>query len=115
MEAYGASGWLINTGWTGGPYGTGSRISLKYTRSIIDAIHNGTLDNVDYAIDPIFGLAVPISCPDVPDEILAPKNTWADAKAYDVQAEKLAELFNKNFEKYKAGCSPAIINAGPQI
>ena len=115
MEKHGANAWLVNTGWTGGAFGTGSRISLKYTRAIIDAIHDGSLNNVEYTTDPIFGLAVPTSCPNVPDEILTPKNTWADPAAYDAQAAKLAELFNKNFEAYKEGSSDAIINAGPKL
>ena len=117
MAKHGANAWLVNTGWTVGPYGVGSRMELKYTRAIIDAIHNGDLDDVDveYTTDPIFGLAVPTSCPIVPDELLIPKNTWADAAAYDKQAEKLANLFIKNFEAYKEGSSDAIINAGPKL
>lgn len=115
MAEHGANAWLVNTGWTGGAFGTGSRISLKYTRAIIDAIHDGSLNNVDYVADPIFGLAVPTSCPNVPDEILTPKNTWADPAAYDAQAAKLAELFNRNFAAYKEGSSEAIINAGPKL
>lgn len=114
MEKHGATAWLINTGWTGGAFGVGSRIKLRYTRAIIDAIHNGTLDDAEYVTDPIFGLAVPTSCPNVPDEILIPKNTWSNASAYDLQARKLANLFNNNFEKYKAGSSAAIVNAGPK-
>ena len=115
MAQHGASAWLINTGWTGGPYGIGSRIKLAYTRSIIDAIHNGDLDNVEYVTDPIFGLSVPTTCPNVPDELLIPKNTWANGEAYDAQAQKLGNLFIKNFEKYQAGSSEAIINAGPKL
>lgn len=115
METHGATAWLVNTGWTGGPHGVGSRIKLKYTRAIIDAIHNGDLDDVEYNTDPIFGLAVPTSCPNVPDEILTPKNTWADKEAYDAQAVKLANLFTKNFKAYEAGSSEEIINAGPTL
>lgn len=115
MAKYGASAWLVNTGWTGGPYGVGSRMKLSYTRSIIDAIHSGELDNVEFVADPIFGLAIPTSCPNVPDELLIPKNTWSDGAAYDKQAQKLANLFIKNFEKYKEGSSEAIINAGPKL
>ena len=115
LEKHGATAWLVNTGWTGGPYGVGKRMSLKHTRAIIDAIHSGALDNVEYVTDPIFGLAVPTSCPDVPSEVLIPKNTWADPVAYDKQAAKLAQLFNNNFEKYKDGSSEAIINAGPKV
>jgi phosphoenolpyruvate carboxykinase (ATP) len=115
MAAYGSNAWLVNTGWTGGPYGVGSRMKLKYTRAIIDAIHDGSLDNVEYVTDPIFGLDVPTSCPNVPDELLIPKNTWQDGAAFDAQAHKLANLFINNFEKYKTGSSEAIINAGPAI
>lgn len=115
MSEHGATAWLVNTGWTGGPFGVGSRMQLPYTRAIIDAIHNGDLDNVEYVTDPIFGLAIPTSCPNVPDELLIPKNTWADAAAYDKQAEKLAKLFIRNFKAYKEGSSDAIINAGPKL
>jgi phosphoenolpyruvate carboxykinase (ATP) len=115
MEKHGATAWLVNTGWTGGPHGVGSRISLKYTRAIIDAIHDGSLDNVRFEEDPLFGLAVPTSCPNVPAEILWPKNTWEDQAAFDKQARKLAELFIKNFEQYKEGSSQAIIDAGPHL
>ena len=115
MEKHGAKAWLVNTGWTGGPFGVGSRMSLKHTRSIIDAIHENTLDNVEYTTDPLFGLAIPTSCPNVPSEVLIPKNTWADSAAYDKQARKLAELFRDNFKKYEEGSSDAIINAGPNL
>ena len=115
MEQHHTKAWLVSTGWTGGPPGTGSRMKLKYTRAIIDAIHSGELDEIETITDPIFRLAVPVSCPNVPTEILIPKNTWADAEAYDRQAHKLAHLFQKNFEQYKEGSSEAIINAGPVI
>jgi phosphoenolpyruvate carboxykinase (ATP) len=115
MEEHGAKAWLVNTGWTGGPYGVGSRIRLKYTRAIIDAIHDGSLDQVETVTDPIFGVAVPTTCPNVPDGVLIPKDTWVDDAAYDQQAQKLAYLFAENFEKYKAGSSDAIINAGPKV
>ncbi|MFZ0544823.1 MAG: phosphoenolpyruvate carboxykinase (ATP) [Candidatus Promineifilaceae bacterium] len=115
MKQHGAKAWLVSTGWTGGPPGKGSRMKLKYTRSIIDAIHDGELDRVETHVDPIFNLAIPVSCPNVPAEVLIPKNTWADADAYDLQAHKLARLFQENFEKFKEGSSEAIINAGPTI
>lgn len=115
MEKYGAKAWLVNTGWTGGPFGVGSRMSLRHTRAIIDAIHNNALDNVEYVTDSLFGLHMPASCPNVPSEVLIPKNTWSDGAAYDAQAHKLAQLFINNFEKYKAGSSEAIINAGPKL
>lgn len=114
MAKHGANAWLVNTGWTGGPYGVGSRIKLRYTRAIIDAIHSGALNNAETAVDPIFGLAVPTTCPNVPDELLIPKQTWADPVAFDEQAEKLAQLFTENFKQFAAGSSAAIIEAGPK-
>lgn len=115
MAKHGSAAWLVNTGWTGGAYGTGSRIQLKYTRAIIDAIHDGSLNGVETAVDPNFGLAVPTSCPNVPDEILIPRNTWANHDAYDAQAQKLAKLFNDNFKQFAEGSSQAIIDAGPTV
>jgi phosphoenolpyruvate carboxykinase (ATP) len=114
MEEHGSHAWLVNTGWTGGPFGIGSRMSLPHTRAIIDAIHDGSLAQAPTVIDPIFGLAIPTTCANVPDKVLMPKQTWADSAAYDAQALKLAGLFNKNFEVYKEGSSEAIINAGPK-
>lgn len=114
MERYHAKAWLINTGWTGGSYGVGSRIELEHTRAIIDAIHNGLIDDVDTTTDPVFGFEVPNSVPNVPDEILNPRRTWKDKNAYDAQVNKLARLFNNNFEKYKDGSSEAIRNSGPK-
>ena len=110
-----ATAWLINTGWTGGPYGEGERIRLSYTRSIIDAIHDGSLTNVARVTDPIFGLEIPTLCQHVPDKILIPKHTWFDGDAYDKQSRHLAQLFIKNFGQYEKGSSEAIINAGPRI
>ena len=115
MAKHGANAWLVNTGWTGGPYGVGSRMELKYTRAIIDAIHSGALNGVETAVDPIFGIAVPTSCPNVPDELLIPKQTWADPVAFDKQAAKLARLFTDNFKQFEAGSSAEIINAGPSL
>ena len=115
MEKHDSTAWLVNTGWTGGPYGVGHRMSLKHTRAIIDAIHDGSLDNAPTETDPIFGFEVPTACPDVPSEILTPRNTWADKAAYDAQAQKLAELFIKNFEKYEMGVSAEVVEAGPAV
>jgi phosphoenolpyruvate carboxykinase (ATP) len=115
MEEHSSRAWLVSTGWTGGPPGVGSRMKLKYTRSIIDAIHNGDLENIVTRADPIFKLAVPISCHGVPDALLNPRKTWNDVEAYDQQARKLANLFVANFEKYREGSSDAIINAGPVV
>lgn len=105
--------WLVNTGWTGGGYGVGSRIKLRYTRALLDAIHNGELVNSPTVIDDIFGLEIPIACTGVPAQLLIPQNTWDDLKEYENKAQKLASLFNKNFETFRDGCSDEIINAGP--
>lgn len=105
--------WLVNTGWTGGPYGTGSRMSIKYTRAMVHAALDGSLDNVKFHTDPIFGLAIPESVPGVPSEVLQPRNTWKDGAAYDAQAQKLSDLFHKNFEQYAQYVTPEVRNAGP--
>jgi len=107
--------WLINTGWTGGSFGTGRRMKLCYTRAMITAALNGELDKLEYEIHPVFGMAIPKTCPNVPTEILNPENTWADKKAYNQKAKYLAGLFLKNFEKYAAGVSKEIIEAAPKI
>ncbi len=105
--------WLVNTGWTGGPYGVGHRISIAHTRAIVDAALSGALDGVSFRTDPIFGVAVPESVPDVPAEVLTPSNTWTDKGAYDRQARSLADRFRKNFEKYDADVDEEIRSAGP--
>jgi phosphoenolpyruvate carboxykinase (ATP) len=106
--------WLINTGWTGGAYGTGSRMKLSYTRAMITAALNGELNNVAYEAHPVFGYMMPTSCPNAPAELLNPRNTWADKSAYDTQANKLANMFVKNFEQYAAGVSKEILDAAPK-
>ncbi len=106
--------WLINTGWTGGAYGTGSRMKLSYTRAMITAALNGELNNVAYENHAVFGYAMPTACPNVPVELLNPRNTWADKSAYDAQANKLANMFVKNFEQYAAGVDVEILNAAPK-
>ena len=105
--------WLINTGWTGGPYGKGKRIKLSYTRAIVNAALAGRLDHVSTQTDNIFGLAVPTEIPGVPSEVLNPRTTWLDPKAYDAQAKKLAEMFRENFAKFGT-VDAAIRNAGPK-
>ncbi len=105
--------WLVNTGWTGGAYGVGSRMKIKYTRAMLSAALEGKLDNVSFEKDPFFNLMIPNSCPDVPTEILNPKSTWADKKAYDEQAKKLANMFVENFKEYSDGTADSIKNAGP--
>lgn len=115
MRKHQASAWLVNTGWSGGAYGTGSRMSLKYTRAIIDAIHDGSLADTPTETDPVFGLEVPTQCGNIPDEILIPKHTWDDKAAFDTTANKLASLFASNFRKYASDASEAIKNAGPNV
>lgn len=107
--------WLVNTGWTAGAFGTGNRISLKYTRAMVQAAIEGQLDNATFLPHSVFGILMPTSCPNVPDEILNPKDTWADKEAYDNQANRLAQLFINNFEEYKAKASAEIISASPRI
>jgi phosphoenolpyruvate carboxykinase (ATP) len=107
--------WLINTGWSGGPYGVGSRIKLKYTRAMITAILKGELDNVDYEEHPIFGLHMPKYCPNVPTEILDPMNTWLQKGGYIKSAIQLAHYFHINFEKFESQASEEIMNGGPLI
>lgn len=107
--------WLINTGWSGGAYGTGSRIKLKYTRAMIHAAMDGEIDDVAYDTHEVFGLAMPKECPGVPTEILNPKNTWADANAYDTKANELAQKFIDNFKRFESGVTEEILNATPVI
>lgn len=106
--------WLINTGWSGGPYGVGSRIKLSYTRAMITAAMNGDLNNVTYEYHPVFGVAFPTSCPGVPDEILNPRKTWEDKEAYDKKSVELAQLFINNFEKYASKANDEILAASPK-
>ncbi|MDI9319140.1 MAG: phosphoenolpyruvate carboxykinase (ATP) [Phycisphaerales bacterium] len=106
--------WLINTGWSGGAYGTGSRMKLSFTRAMITAAMKGELNSVEYTPHKVFGVLQPQSCPNVPSEILNPRDTWADKEAYDKKASELAGLFNKNFEKYADKASDAIKSAAPK-
>jgi phosphoenolpyruvate carboxykinase (ATP) len=106
--------WLVNTGWTGGSYGVGSRMKLSYTRAMITAALEGQLDNVDYTTHEIFGLKMPNTCPNVPTEILHPRNTWKDKSAYDSKANLLANKFVANFEKFESDASEEIMNAAPK-
>lgn len=114
MNEHKATCWLVNTGWSGGPYGVGERMSIKHTRAMINAILNGDLDKVETRVDPIFGVHVPVSCPDVPDEVLNPRNTWEDKAAYDAKAAHLANLFNENFKTFEEGVSDAVRNSAPK-
>jgi phosphoenolpyruvate carboxykinase (ATP) len=95
--------WLVNTGWTGGPYGVGERMNINHTRSMVRAALAGQLNDVPMVRDPNFDLMVPSTCPDVPSDVLQPRETWADKDAYDRQAQQLLSMFEENFEKYRAG------------
>ena len=114
MEKHNTAVYLVNTGWSGGPYGVGKRMKLSYTRAMITAALEGKLDDVEWVLDPIFNVYVPQECENVPAEILTPRNTWADKDAYDAKAKELADAFNKNFEKFKDEMPEAILNAGPK-
>lgn len=119
MQEHNVNVWMINTGWTGGPYGIGNRMKLKYTRAMITAALEGKLNpiaigSVQFEADPIFGMAIPKECPNVPADILNPRNTWTDKNAYDEKTKFLAKLFIKNFEKYKDGVTAEVLAAAPK-
>lgn len=113
LEKYRVPCYLINTGWTGGPYGVGERININYTRAMVRAAIGGALDNVEMVTDPVFRLQIPTSCPDVPSLLLIPRNTWADKEAYDRQSIDLAARFKKNFAQFTMS-SDDVRNAGPR-
>ena len=115
MKQHGTHAWLVNTGWSGGSYGVGNRMSLKHTRAIIDAIHDGSLAQANFENDPVFGVAVPTECANVPSEILKPMNTWEDKAAFEQAARDLALKFQTNFESYSDKASDEIKNAGPVV
>jgi phosphoenolpyruvate carboxykinase (ATP) len=106
--------YLVNTGWSGGPYGVGNRIKIKYSRAMVTAALTGALDIVKYRHDDLFNLDIPITVPDVPSEILDPKNTWTDKDSYNLSARKLAQMFIENFKKF-TNVAPGIIDAGPKL
>jgi len=110
-----ANCWLVNTGWTGGPYGTGKRMKIAHTRAMIKAALSGELDNVEMVMDPIYGIAVPQSCPGVPSEVLNQRNTWADKDAYDQTAQRLARMVVRNFKQFKDEASEEVKNSGPRV
>jgi len=114
MQEHNVNVWLINTGWSGGVYGVGKRISLKYTRAMITAILNGELEDAEYNTHEVFGLQMPTACPNVPSEILSPKNTWTDKDAYNSKANELADAFNKNFTQFAENANDEILDAAPK-
>jgi phosphoenolpyruvate carboxykinase (ATP) len=115
LEQYDIPVWLVNTGWTGGPYGVGHRMQIDHTRNMVRAALAGSLANVDFQDDPLFGVEVPASVPGVPSEVLRPRDTWADPAAYDAKARDLAEMFAANFAAYHDGVSESVRHAGPRV
>lgn len=114
IKEHGSAVWLVNTGWTGGPYGIGSRMKLKYTRRMVNAALNGELDDVEFVEEPFFGLMIPTSVPDVPDDILDPRATWDDPAAYDEKAKALAAMFRENFKEFEDRASEDLLSGGPK-
>ncbi len=115
MTEHNVNVWMINTGWSGGPYGIGQRMKLSYTRAMITAALEGDFDDVEFEAHPVFGMMIPKECPGVPAEILNPRNTWADKNNYDQKAKKLAEEFVNNFKQYSDGVTEETLNAAPKI
>ena len=115
IARYKARVWLVNTGWTGGAFGVGKRMSIGHTRAMITAALSGRLDDVRYHRHPVFNLEMPASCPGVPSEVLDPRSTWADKAAYDAQAKKLATMFVENFKTFEADVDRAVVDAGPRV
>jgi len=115
MLKHEAQCWLVNTGWTGGPYGIGKRMRIHHTRTLLDAALTGTLNQVEYRIDPFFGFEVPRTCEGVPEKVLKPKETWEDPRAYEEKYIQLASLFIENFKRFQDGCPPEVLQAGPNV
>ena len=115
IERYGVQCWLVNTGWVGGPYGVGKRISIRHTRALLNAALTGKLNHVKYTKDPIFGFLVPMECPDVPAEVLSPSSSWGDKKEYDRRYKDLAMRFKENFAKFTDHTPPEVVEAGPKV
>ncbi len=115
IERYDVNCWLVNTGWVGGAYGIGKRISIKYTRALLSAALTGKLDKINFKKDPVFGFEVPTQCPNVPDEVLDPASSWPDKKDYDKKYRQLAARFLENFKKFEEGCPPEVLDAGPKV
>jgi phosphoenolpyruvate carboxykinase (ATP) len=114
IAAHNSACWLVNTGWTGGPYGVGKRMSIGHTRAALRAALSGALNSVETVREPVFGLEIPLTCPGVPAEVLVPRNTWADKAAYDAKARELAQRFQKNFAEVGSSATAEIAAAGPK-
>jgi len=115
LKKHGSTVWLVNTGWTGGAYGVGKRMEIKYTRAMVNAALDGKLEGMETDEEPFFGLHIPRHVPGVPDEVLNPRNTWTDKDAYDARAKELAARFHENFTHYKEHVSEAVNAAGPKV
>jgi phosphoenolpyruvate carboxykinase (ATP) len=115
MEEHATNVWLVNTGWTGGPYGVGSRIKLKYTRAMITAALTGVLDNVGYRIHSLFKSEIPMTCPDVPSEILSPREAWKNDEGFYKTANELVKKFQNNFDQFRAGADKSITDGEPRL
>ena len=114
VKEHHANCWLVNTGWTGGPYGVGSRMKIEYTRALLQAALGGSLERVSMKTDPVFGFLVPTECPGVPSGILDPRGTWSRPSDYDAQARRLAALFRENFAQFEQQSSTSVRDAGPR-
>ncbi|MEW5829206.1 MAG: phosphoenolpyruvate carboxykinase (ATP), partial [Chloroflexota bacterium] len=115
IERYGVTCWLVNTGWVGGPYGIGKRISIRYTRAMLRAALSGALNGVEFKTDPVFGFEVPMTCPEVPAEVLDPSTSWPDKDEYDKKYRQLAARFVDNIKKFKDATPPEVMAAGPKV
>jgi phosphoenolpyruvate carboxykinase (ATP) len=113
IAKHGAKVWLVNTGWTGGPYGTGTRMKLSHTRAMVRAALSGALDGATFTRDPVFGFEIPSAVPEVPPGVLMPRATWKDPAAYDAQARELVRMFRENFEQFRPQVAEAVAAAGP--
>ena len=115
LSEHGATAWLVNTGWTGGPFGEGERMPIAATRALLSAALSGALDNAGYRIDELFGFEVPVEVPGVDSSLLDPRATWLDPVAYDRKARELAQMFRTNYEKFESDAPPEVGAAGPRL
>ena len=115
LEKYGSTAYMVNSGWSGGPYGVGKRMSIKTTRACIDAILDGSINDAEFKVDPVFGFEVPVALHGVEGGVLDPRSTWADPKEYEKAEAKLAQMFIKNFKKYEGKGSVDYTTFGPQV
>lgn len=115
IQRHNVNCWLVNTGWVGGQFGVGRRISIKHTRALLEAALTGALDKVEYYQDEVFGYSVPKTCPNVPEDVLYPWKSWPDKKSYDQKYQQLASLYRENFKKFADGCTPEVCACGPKL